>query len=73
MESRKRSILKALSWRLAAFVITATVVQLMTGRLELAAGVGLADTLVKLGVFYWHERLWNRIEFGRTHGPDYEI
>ena len=73
MESRKRSILKALSWRLAAFFITAGVVLLITGHLELAAGVGLADTLIKVGAFYGHERLWNRIEFGRTSKPDYEI
>jgi len=65
--------LKALSWRVIAFVITSSVVLLLTGRLDLAGEVGLADTLIKIGTFYGHERLWNRIQFGRVREPDYEI
>jgi uncharacterized membrane protein len=56
-----------------AFVITSSVVLLLTGRLDLAGEVGLADTLIKIGTFYGHERLWNRIQFGRVREPDYEI
>ena len=65
--------MKALSWRVIAFVITSSVVLLLTGRLDLAGEVGLADTLIKIGTFYGHERLWNRIQFGRVREPDYEI
>ena len=73
MDSRKRSFLKALSWRVIAFLITTSVVLLITGRLDLAGEVGLADTLIKVGSFYCHERIWNRIQFGRTGEADYEI
>ena len=64
-DSRVRSILKALSWRITALIVTSIVVWVITGSLEFAAAVGAADTLIKLGLYYVHERLWNRSRFGR--------
>ena len=73
MESHKRSILKAMSWRVFAFFITSGVVLVLTGRMDLAGGIGLADSLIKVVLFYVHERAWNRIAFGRIGKQDYEI
>lgn len=63
-ESHRRSIIKALSWRALAVTITMSVTYAVTGQLELAAAVGLVDTIIKLGVYYAHERVWNRVNFG---------
>jgi uncharacterized membrane protein len=41
--------------------------------IELAAKVGLLDTLVKIGAFYFHERLWHRVNFGKVKPPEYQI
>lgn len=57
MESHVRRIIKAFSWRLLATVITFTVSWILTGRVTLAAEIGVADTLLKLGVYYSHERI----------------
>jgi uncharacterized membrane protein len=73
MESCKRSLVKALSYRVAGFFVTTAVAYALTDRLDLAGAIGLADTVLKLGAFYCHERLWNRIEFGRQRSSDYEI
>lgn len=74
MESTQRSIVKAISWRLVATVITAVIVYLLTGKLEFAAKVGLADTSLKFFAYLGHERLWNRISFGREQKqPEYYI
>ena len=73
MESHARSIVKSLSYRIVSFFVTTGVVLMFTGRLDLAVGAGLTDMAIKLGVFYWHERLWNRIDFGREQELDYEI
>ena len=72
-ETRKRSIVKALSWRVLAGVITACVALAMTGQLEFAAKIGLIDTLVKLLIYFLHERVWNRVSYGRIAAPDYEV
>ena len=65
MESHRRSILKAVTWRLFATLVTTLVVYLFTKEVALALGVGLADTAIKIVAYYTHERLWDRMNFGR--------
>lgn len=72
-ETRRRSVVKALSWRVVAGLITTGVALTMTGQLKFAAEIGLIDTLVKLFVYFMHERIWNRIGYGRVVAPDYEV
>lgn len=72
MESHFRSIVKAITWRAGGTVVTFTVVWIVTRKLELAAQIGVLDTLVKIGAFYFHERLWNRLKFGKNE-PEYYI
>ena len=64
-ETGLRSLLKTISWRLLATLITATVVFVITGRLDYAAVVGGIDILVKLILYYLHERVWNNVRFGK--------
>ena len=73
VESHYRSIAKALSWRLLATSVTFTVAWIFTGRFDLAVEIGVVDSLIKLGVYYSHERLWIRVKFGRLKRPEYEI
>ena len=64
-DSRVRSIVKAFSWRITALIVTSIVVWVVTGSLEFAAVVGAADALLKIFLYYFHERMWNRSRFGR--------
>jgi len=74
MESTRRSIAKALSWRIVATVITSVLVYLFTGEGEFAATIGLVDTTIKFAVYFGHERLWNPIAYGREERqPEYII
>jgi uncharacterized membrane protein len=73
MDTPSRSILKALTWRAGGTVVTCAVAWLLTGSLDTAARIGLLDTAVKIGAFYLHERLWNRLSFGKMEPPDYQI
>jgi len=75
MESHKRSIAKTVSWRVWATIITAVVTWIMTGKLETALTVGLIDTSVKFFVYFFHERMWNKIDYGRMppRPAEYEI
>ena len=72
-ETRRRSLVKALSWRVLAAIITATVVYAMTKRLRFAAEIGLIDTVTKLLIYFLHERVWNKIDYGRVPAPDYQV
>jgi len=73
METHSRSIFKAVTWRAGGTVVTCAVAWVLTGNLDLAAKIGLLDTAVKIGAFYLHERLWNRVSFGRLEPPEYQI
>jgi uncharacterized membrane protein len=74
METARRSVAKALSWRAVATVITTALVYVATGEAEFAATIGVADTVLKLGTYIAHERLWNRIPYGRERRePEYYI
>lgn len=75
METRKRSIAKALSWRVIAVIITTVTAYLFTKDTSIAFGVGAVDSLVKLATYYGHERMWARFSFGRPKvgKDDYSI
>ena len=73
METRTRTIAKTLTWRASAFVMTAIIAWVATGRLAVAASIGLTDTVVKLAAYYIHERMWLKVRFGRRTASDYEI
>lgn len=63
--SKSRCLAKAVTFRIVASLSTVIIVFVFTGRMEAAIGIGLADTVVKLAVYYFHERAWNRIDYGR--------
>ena len=75
MESHKRSIAKAITWRIIAVIITTLTAYFFTREVALSLGIGLVDSVIKMFTYYGHERLWNRIGFGRREGipKDYTI
>ena len=75
METKRRSIAKALSWRVIAMLITALIALIITREWKLAFAIGLGDTTVKIGLYYLHERLWLRSKYGiiEPKDPEYQI
>ena len=68
-ESHLRSILKGISWRVIATTDTVLVALLITclfGQcsLENALKIGAVEFLLKLLVYYVHERIWQRFRNG---------
>ena len=65
MVTRTRSILKTITWRSLATMITTGIAYLVTGSIDLAMGIGAIDTIIKLIAYYLHERMWDATEYGR--------
>lgn len=65
METHLRSVVKGMSWRLVATMVTTIVVYIYSGELAAAAIVGSLDAIVKIGLYWGHERIWQRIHWGR--------
>jgi adenylylsulfate kinase len=64
-DTHQRSVLKALSWRMIATTATMSIVFAFTGKLGLSTSVGVVEVIVKMSLYYLHERLWGSIAFGR--------
>lgn len=72
-DSNARSLAKAVSYRVLGSAGTALVVYLFSGSMPLSASVGGLDMLLKIVLYFAHERIWDHIPFGRPKRPEYEI
>jgi adenylylsulfate kinase len=70
-ETKKRSILKAISWRTWATITTAIIVFIFTGEFALAVTVGFLEVFAKMGLYFFHERLWHKIRYGKKEIPSF--
>ena len=64
-ETNKRSIVKGISWRIVATTTTIIIVYLFFGRLDLAIAAGMIETVLKVGLYWAHERAWFKIHWGK--------
>lgn len=61
-----RSLVKAVSYRFFGTLATMLVVFAFTRRVGLSVSVGIADTLLKILLYFAHERGWDNLRWGKT-------
>ena len=64
LSTRKRSIVKALSYRALIVVLDLLVIYVMTGSVKIAAGFMLISNIYTTLAYFLHERLWARVSWG---------
>ena len=64
METHKRSIVKSITFRIIATIITFVVVWAFTKDPYISTGVSIAENLVKMLAYYIHERAWQKSTWG---------
>lgn len=64
-ENVKRSLLKTISWRIIGTLDTILISWIITGTLTLAFSIGFVELVTKMVLYYFHERAWNKINWGR--------
>ncbi len=72
-EKAYRSVAKTISWRTLGTLDTMIISYFVTGNLIMAASIGSIEVVTKMILYYFHERAWNKISFGRIKEPDYQI
>ncbi len=70
MQSHRRSIVKAASYRVVATTTVFVIAFLFTGDLTPAAKIGLSAAVAKTSLYYLWERVWNRISWGLVTAPE---
>ena len=74
MESTTRSIAKAVSYRILGSTATSLIVFALTGKPGPSLLAGAADIVIKIAIYYFHERIWDRVPYGRqVKAPEYQI
>ncbi|MCF8715924.1 DUF2061 domain-containing protein [Joostella atrarenae] len=60
-----RSIAKSVSWRIVGTLDTVLISWFVTGTLTLALSIGLIELVTKMTLYFFHERIWERIKWGK--------
>lgn len=72
-EKPYRSFAKALSWRVTGTVDTMLISFLITKEWKFALSIGFVELFTKIVLYYFHERIWDKIKLGRVESKSYEI
>jgi len=64
-EKVSRSLLKAISWRLIGTIDTMIIAYFITGTISQAISIGFIEWGTKLVLYFFHERIWNKFQWGK--------
>ncbi len=64
-ETKARSLVKTISWRILATLTTMALVYIFIGDMTIALSVGGIEVFLKMLVYFLHERAWDKIKFGK--------
>lgn len=62
--SRKRHILKTISWRVLGTIDTIVIGGLITGDWTIGLSIGGVEVISKMTLYYIHERVWYKSNYG---------
>ena len=68
MDTKRRSFLKSLTWRVFATVLMTFITYLFIGSLTAAGLLTVIYQTIQVFMYYFHERLWHYVSWGRTKG-----
>ena len=64
-DSAVRSLTKAISWRVTGTIDTFIISWFITGQVLIASGIAFTEIMTKIVLFWLHERVWNKISWGK--------
>jgi len=64
-ETKLRSIVKTISWRVLATLTTVSLVYIFIGDTKIAFAVGGIEVFLKMLIYFIHERVWDKLKFGK--------
>jgi len=74
-EKGYRSVVKSITWRILGTIDTIIISWIIVGDFRFAISIGGVELFTKMFLYYVHERLWLRIDFGQVieQTVEYEI
>ena len=68
METRARTLVKAILWNIMGLIVMSLVGLAMTGSVAVGGAMAVINTAIGLSVYFVYERVWANISWGRAHG-----
>jgi uncharacterized membrane protein len=62
--SVKRHIAKTITWRIVGTIDTMLLGWIVSGDIKIGLSVGGLELITKMGLYYIHERVWYKSNFG---------
>ncbi len=62
-----RSFVKGVSWEFFSLILTTAVIYLFYGNLYKSFSFSFGLSIIKIILFFGHERLWKKIRWGKYH------
>ena len=66
-ETKLRSLIKTISYRLSGFVITFLIALFLTSNIKISLSFGILEIIFKLILYFIHERFWLKVNWGRVN------
>jgi uncharacterized membrane protein len=63
-ETRIRSAIKAVSYRMVIVILDFSVIYLMTGKVAVALGFMVISNIYTTAAYFAHERIWDKVSWG---------
>ena len=57
-DTKKRTMVKTLTWRITASLTTFLIAWVLTGDILVGASIGSIEAIAKIFLYYFHERIW---------------
>ena len=75
VDKKRRSIVKTISWRTVGTIDTIIISWIVVGDINFAVTIGGIELFTKMALYFFHERAWNKSNFGRVKQTpiEYEI
>ena len=65
-ETLRRSVVKTISYRVVILILDFTSIYLFTGQIKVAVGFMIVSNLYTTIGYFFHERIWDRIKWGKV-------
>ena len=73
MDTKARSWVKSILWRVIGIVVLGTISYAITGNWKQMTLITVLFHSIRVVLYYYHERVWERIKWGRLKHPLSEL
>ena len=65
VDTKKKTKVKKITWRITASLTTFLIAWTLTGDMLVGASIGSIEAIAKIFLYYFHERIWTNISLDR--------